>query len=347
MILRLALLVTVLLVMLAAPAAAHGRGSDATNFRSQITATPGVEGLEWQVLGGDELLHVRNGGDQEVVVLGYEGEPYLRVGPDGVFENRNSPATYLNRERLLTSVPPGVEADPEAAPEWEQVSDGNSYAWHDHRIHWMAPTPAVADPGSEELVFEWAVPFRYGDDEHNLLGALHWVPGPSVWPWLGLGLLVVLPALAGWRSEPDDDDRWPRLARPAAAVLGVVLLLNVSHLVDDFVAMPLPFSVRAYAAVQTILFLGIGVFGVVRAWQASDVAFTALGVGAGAVFIGQGLLYLPVLGASQVASVFPEWLARLTIAASLVQVVPLGAVAFRGTRALVPEAEAGSQEAEH
>ena len=36
----------------------------------------------------------------EVQILGYEGEPYIRLDSTGVFENVNSPAHYINLDRF-------------------------------------------------------------------------------------------------------------------------------------------------------------------------------------------------------------------------------------------------------
>ena len=52
-------------------------------------------------------------------MLGYQDEPYLRVGPDGVFENRRSPAVYLNANRRGSTAVPR-SADPDAEPDWTQ-----------------------------------------------------------------------------------------------------------------------------------------------------------------------------------------------------------------------------------
>jgi hypothetical protein len=361
--------------VLAAPAHAHGRGSDATNYSARILEAPDLPGVSWAIYGGDELLEVTNTTAAEVVVLGYpqtDPEPYLRVGPDGVFQNRNSEATYVNEDRMgLVEVPAHV--DRSAPPDWEQLTDANSAAWHDHRIHYMGAGlhPSITDPSVETLVYEqWEVPFLYDGQEHVVIGELRWVPGPSPVPWLALGLVLALPALVGLRTRPtaaggaaedsaaegsaaegsaaedssigdpqgsgEQGERWPGLARPAAVVLGLIVVLNVSHLIDDLFAVPLPTGVRAGAAAQTVLFLAIGLFGAVRGWQSGDGAFTALGVGAGAVFVGQGLLYWSVLGVSQIASLFPDWFARLTVAASVAQIIPLGIVAVIGTRRLLP-----------
>ena len=341
-----------LIPAMVSPALAHGRGTDATNYASRITAAPDLPGVSWAVYGGDELLEVTNETDVEVVVLGYDGEPYLRVGPDGVHENRSSPATYLNTDQYArVDVPP--HADSSAPPDWQRVAGGSSRAWHDHRIHFMSAVPhpeIAADPDTERIVpgFDrWEVPFIYDGREYAVAGELRWIPGPAPWPWLLLALPLTLPALLGLRTQPvatvaEDGEpvqRWPGLVKPAAVVLGLSVLANTSHLVDDLFAVPLPWSILAFAAGQTALFLALGAFGAWRAWQGGDGAFTALGVGAGAVLVGQGLLLLPVLTASQLASLLPDTAVRLIVAASIVQALPVGAAAVIGARRLLPDAD--------
>jgi hypothetical protein len=348
--LLVAALTALLLGGVATPAHAHGRGSDATNMRSVIREAPEIAGVEWRIHGGDELLELRNTSGREIVVLGYEqpeGRPYLRVGPDGVFENRNSEATYINRDRQgVVDLPAGIDAS--APPDWARISDGPSAIWHDHRMHYMGVgiPLAVTDPSVETTIIErWEVPFVIDGETYVVAGDLTWIPGTSPVPWLLIGLLLALPALLGLRTEPETDPtapdpeqpvRWPGLARPAAAVLAVAVLLNVTHLVDDLLAVPLPGGVRALAAAQTVLFLAIGAFGALRAWQAGDGAFTALGVGAGAIFVGQGLLYWDVLHVSQITSLFPDLLARITVGFSIALAIPVGAAAVIGTRRLLP-----------
>lgn len=326
---------------LAGPAAAHGRGSDATNFSSRMLSTPDLPGVTWRIYGGDEFLSVTNESDTELVVLDYENEPYLRVGPDGVFENRNSPATYTNSDRYGVTTPP-ASIDPGGEPDWVQVSSGSTYAWHDHRIHWMSPLvpPAVQEnDGAETVVFDrWVVPVTVGGETEEVIGELRWVPGPSPWPWLAGALVLTLPALAGLRTAPVGEERWPGLARPAAVLLAVLAVANLTHLVDDLFAAPLPLGTKLLAASQTVLFIALVGFGALRAWQARDGAFTALGVGSAALLIGQGLLYLSVLTASQTSSLFPHDLARAIVALSLVQALPVGIVAVIGTRRLLPPA---------
>ena len=112
------------MVMAADPAGAHGVGGiRPTNYETVITGTrPQVQGIAVQPVDLGDRLELTNETARDVVLLGYDGEPYLRVGPRGVFENTRSPATYVNRTRRGTTPVPS-SADPEAPPEWRQVSD--------------------------------------------------------------------------------------------------------------------------------------------------------------------------------------------------------------------------------
>ena len=324
--------------LVAGPAAAHGRGSESTNFDSRILEAPELDGITWEIYGGDQFLAVTNTSDAELIVPGYSDEPYLRVGPDGVFTNLASEATYVNADRYaeVGAIPENV--GPEHEPRWEQVSDEPSYAWHDHRIHWMSPMlpPAVTDTTKTTVINPWEVAFTLDGKDYTVSGELLWVPPPSPVPWLGGALVVTAVALLGLRRR--DQGQWvPALVRPAAAVLLVVSLLNGTHLVDDFLAMPVPVTDQLFAAVQTALFIALGAFGAVVAWRGRDGAFTALGVGSGGIFIGQGVLYFEALRTVNSASVFPAWVTRAVVALSLAQVLWVGAVAVIGNRRLAKE----------
>src|SRR5687768_12885127 len=87
----LSLLLLVSLVMLpAAPALAHGADApDATNYRVTITATPDLPGLTVTAIEAGARLQVVNDSGKTVEVLGYSGEPYVEIRPDGVYENVN------------------------------------------------------------------------------------------------------------------------------------------------------------------------------------------------------------------------------------------------------------------
>ena len=99
-------------------------GSD---FAGRVTGVdPAVPGMTVRVLQFGDELEVADSTGAEVEVPGYSDEPYLRIGPDGVWRNARSPATYINLDRYgRTTLPP--EADPRAEPDWQQVSTRPHY----------------------------------------------------------------------------------------------------------------------------------------------------------------------------------------------------------------------------
>lgn len=190
----------------AAPAAAHGADApDGTDYRTAVTAvTPARPGLSVRVVEAGARLELTNTGDRDVQVLGYSGEPSLRIGPDGVYENLRSPATYLNRTIAGDARLP-VGADPAAAPDWRRVDDSSTVRWHDQRVLWResAPPPQVrAAPDREHRVRDWVVPLRDGTEPGEIRGTLDWVPPPDASTWwvvatvglLAVGALGMLPA---------------------------------------------------------------------------------------------------------------------------------------------------------
>jgi hypothetical protein len=155
------------------------------------------------------------------VILGYDGEPYLRVGPHGVFINALSPAAYLNCSRSGCPVP--AIADAHAPPQWEHFSDGQTIRWHDHRIHWMGRSlpPEVAQaPGARHLQARWVVTMEQGATTVAAVGDYTWIPGTSAFPWvlLALGLAGVGVVVALTRS-------WLWLA----VATGVVTAVDFGH----------------------------------------------------------------------------------------------------------------------
>ena len=173
-------LIVLAAVVLAPGASAHPRAKGyARGFQSKVLSVqPKVAGLAVIVVDGDDRLRVENESGTELLVLGYDGEPYLRIGPDGAFRNQRSPAAYLNRDRFARSAVP-LDADPGARPLWRRVSSRPAWQWHDHRIQWMGsgPPAAVRDaPRATHAIFDWRVPARLGDRPLAVTGRLDYVP---------------------------------------------------------------------------------------------------------------------------------------------------------------------------
>jgi hypothetical protein len=179
---------------LAPAAAAHG-GGGALGFRSTVTGLhPATPGVLVTVRDSDDRLDLKNETGKTLVVLGYEGEPYLAFRDGRVYRNSRSPATYLNDDRFGQITVPS-SADPDAAPAWEEVAQKEDYEWHDHRIHWMSRTlpPTIAAAKQEpHHVFDWKVPATLDGKPLTIAGSLDYEPPPAGKPTYLLGVLVVV-----------------------------------------------------------------------------------------------------------------------------------------------------------
>ncbi len=298
----------------AGPAAAHVGGEQAgSDFDARILAvTPDVPGLTVRVLQFGDEFELVNATPTEVVVPGYSGEPYLRIGPDGVWRNANSPATYLNLDRYGRAQPP-ASADADAEPDWQQVSSEPRYVWHDHRTHWMTENllpPAVqADPDRSHTVAEWTVPLRHGSTDVRVEGLLTWSPPPApalVWP-VHLGL-ALLPVAAGLLA---------RTARPLAAVMAAGALAAVWHALAT-PAPPATFGSHTGAVVSALLPAGtallVAALGVRAAVRGRGSMAGLLAVVLGWLLLVQGLPDVDVLWSANVASAGPQVLSRAAVA---------------------------------
>ena len=218
----------------APPASAHSvSGQSATNFHTTLrSVSPAVPGLEVKVVEAGSRFQAENRTGQELLVLGYKGEPYLRIGPEGVFENKLSPATYINASRKGGTPPPEAEQAKVGDTDWAKVSSEPLARWHDHRIHWMGninPPEVRNDPDKRHVIKmnandpQWSVPMRLGTQDIAARGNLVWEPGPSPLPWFAvivasLAVVVVL-------------GRRPGGAAILAAVTAVLLAVDVFHVV--------------------------------------------------------------------------------------------------------------------
>jgi hypothetical protein len=281
------------LVVPATPASAHGGDTpEATSYRTAVTAiTPALPGLHVRAVEAGARLELTNDTGRTVEILGYSGEPYLEVRPDGTYENRNSPAAYRNRT-LTGETPVPASADPAAPPQWHRVSGGTTVRWHDQRTHWMGddlPPAAQAEPSRSHRLRDWSVPLRDQTRTFEIRGTLDYLPPPTAWLWwVGALLLAAAVTAAGLR--------WARSGPAVALVAGTILAgYGVSRTIDAEV--PLVLFVAALVAVAAFF------------WRAPFV--TAL---AGAVLaLFGGFADVGAFGAAVVPAAGPAWIARVAV----------------------------------
>lgn len=209
--------ITSVLVLISAPSAlAHAGGNP--NYRSVIDrVTPTVPGVIFEVLAYDAYFELRDQHGHEVVIYGYEGEPYARVLKDETVQvNERSPAYYLNETRYPEEqeVPPSANA--KAPPRWKTVGSSGIFLWHDHRMHYgsTATPPQVKDASRKTRVFDYEIPLRIDGRKGAIDGTLYWVgsPNPSKLPFIigALAILVVggaLVLLVRRRREPEGESK--------------------------------------------------------------------------------------------------------------------------------------------
>lgn len=304
------------LMAFATPAAAHGGpgGDDpgSTNYRTRILeVSPAVAGLDIRVIEAGARLELVNETGQEVIVRGYEGEPFLRINDDAVFENLRSPATYLNRSRQASNaIPP--EADADAPPDWRRIDTGRVARWHDHRAHWMGgdPPAVVDDPGAEHVVIpSWVVPIELGDDTVEVSGDLVWVPGPRPWPHYLLAL-----ALAAGLTVAGLTRRWRW-----AVLAGMMVLIAAAGLdaagVWTETSEPTLTKLGGLGAPVTTMGIAFASIALLRRAPREALLFAAASATSfGLLF---GLSNLDWLSRSQLPTALSPTIARLTVSASL------------------------------
>lgn len=298
----------------AAPASAHTiSGPKPTNYHSHIVSmAPEIPGITARVVDLGNKFEITNRTSTEITVLGYLDEPYLRIGPNGVFENLHSQATYIDKSKQGGSVPPNIDTSPTATPVWKKISSGHSARWHDHRIHWMSaqPPPTVAAaPGAFEHLSQQNIVFLYNDKPVRISVALDWVPGPSGWPWVPPIVVLFVVGLVAALI--------PKWWRVLAVLLAVLVLSDMAHAIGFEIPRP------GGNLSKTVQFFG-GSFVSVAVWIAAVPTIIALWRRRaealyGVLFV--SLLVLLIGGATDLSALWkselpdagPQWLTRVEV----------------------------------
>ena len=323
-------------VMTSLPASAHtAAGPRPTNYLTTLgSISPRIPGVTVHVVELGNKLELTNRTRTDVIVLGYNADPYLRVGPRGLYENLRSSATYINRTRAGTATIPPIATGTGAStpPRWHRISNSHTAIWHDHRIHWMgtSPPPEVQDhPGSVHTIDpQWTVAFRYANQTVAVHGSLLWVPGPNAWPWVALivGLFAVGAVVAF------------RHGRGAIIALAGLVGVDMAHTISAEMARAgtqLTKTVQFFGDnfVSVIVWVAAG-FTIWALWRRrSEAVYGLLLVGVMIALV-SGLTDLSYLWKSQLPTVLPDPIARAAVATALGLGLGLAAgavVALRGS----------------
>ncbi|HEY6421874.1 MAG TPA: hypothetical protein VIY28_01235 [Pseudonocardiaceae bacterium] len=194
------------------PAAAHiiGTGGSPTDYRTVVTAIrPATPTVAVTVGLGGQWVRVTNQGAATIDIVGYRGEPFLRLSRNEVQVNElSSTAAQTGQTRGA----PASES-PAAQPKWMQLREADSATWTDARLD--APAEPVAASRS------WQLPLIVDREQVTVIGTRDLIPPPSPWAWVGaLLLLTAAVAAIGWM---------PNWHRPMAAVVAAGILAFVLH----------------------------------------------------------------------------------------------------------------------
>jgi hypothetical protein len=320
---RLVGLAFVMLVGLASPAAAHGTAQvPATDYKVEIgSITPAVAGLHVRAVDDGARIELRNQSGSEITVLGYDGEPYLRVGPDGVLRNERSPAVFWNRQQLQTGSPPR-SFDAAKAPDWHHISGGNVARWHDHRAHYQGAAPS---DGAERVVARWTLDLRQGGHAIKVAGDVRYLPPPSAAPYLLFAALVAVALIVAGRTRA-----WAAVLAVSVAVLvGAAATQLVGEWGATTLSLPSRIGEHIYVFAGIALGLATLVWLLTRRSKPYDATPIALLAGV-ALLLASGLTGLPLLAHAILPTTLPEGLVRVLVATTIG--VGTSTVVIAGTR---------------
>lgn len=294
-----------LLSVLPFPAQHMGSG-DSVQPRDTVSVidsiTPALpDGVKVDIVGSDTFVRVRSI-SHDVMITGYENEPYMHITTTGdVFVNDGSQTTLINGDRYGNVDTSSFVESPN--PVWRKIGTNGRAMWHDHRVHWMSPKlPAPID--SIGTVLEWKVSMSVDGVATTVAGTLFLNEKSSMLWWLaGFAALLCAVVLS------------VRRRREFFAVTFLMSLVGVVVGVMQFVGLPdgaritpliLMFSTGAAVVSATSMFIQ-------RRGQASQHISVSLNAGAGATMIVCAWLCADQVRAAYVPGVDHEWIVRLLI----------------------------------
>jgi hypothetical protein len=161
----------------AAPARAHEMDPHLRTVLEQVIP-PLPAGVTVDVRNtviSSEML-VDNHTPTEVQVLSDTGRTFLRIGPQGVLGDLNTPEWYQSNNPYGTANIPTPAQNPNAPPLWGRAGHDPTWGWFEHRMH-PKPTMDLPPPPTSgvQTISRWIVPLRYGTQDIKVLGRVDYV----------------------------------------------------------------------------------------------------------------------------------------------------------------------------
>jgi hypothetical protein len=310
---RVALVLAVAASPLVAPAVAgaHLRsGTVAVDYAATLAA-PEQPGFVARVFQSDRALSLSVRPGHSVVVLGYLGEPFLRLDDAGVAVNAASPTS------VGAGVLPKGDLVGGATIVWRLRRGRHSVVWHDARVQGLPPG---VERGS------WTVPLLVDGRRSRLTGRLVRYPRPAVWPWLAAAALwigaILIFALRRRRSLSFASVVLAVGASVAAAVTALGFALDTYASPGTWIA-----------GLDELVFIAVGL-GVLAWGQRAAQAPAAIGLGllAAAIGVSKGAVFLHPIA----LSLLPGFATRLCVTVSIgagVAAALLGGASYSGSSA--------------
>lgn len=156
---RFPLAILVLVALAPVPGNAHEETAlGALSVLDDVSPDP--PGVSFRVVHLTQpVLVATNKTDETLVILGEQGEPFLRILGGRVEMNVNSPLTYVSASPMGDDAIVPQNVDPEARPVWQPRDEANTWSWFDPRIRFR--------PGRTS----WRVEARLGDKAIVITGS--------------------------------------------------------------------------------------------------------------------------------------------------------------------------------
>jgi hypothetical protein len=199
----IALIVFFCAVQFIAPsrADAHGLGGlEPTPTRSKIKrVTPATDKFTIESIENGARVRITRTSSSTIYVLGTENELYIRINDKGTYLNQKSVTRVINKTTNgqlsndeLDNEFKQTSDDPHVRPIWVKATTSQSYAFHDHRAHYMGSLRyGLGSIGTNTL--------KIKVDQKTYTATFEFEGGkrPATWLWLSL-FIVSFGACIGW-----------------------------------------------------------------------------------------------------------------------------------------------------